>query len=177
VADPFCSGAVPDTIEEYLEHGVARCIAFNRRGTLLAGAGRVSLASRARAHSRLTRALAARAAGCATGEVVLWDFETRGVARVLRGGHEGEVAALAWSRDGRSLASAGADRQLRVWDVLAGTHSAAATLAGKPVRWPAWPRAALLSALSPFARAFVQSAPGEEPDARLAPPPATRARR
>jgi hypothetical protein len=30
--------AVPDTIEEYLEHGDARCFAFNRRGTLLAGA-------------------------------------------------------------------------------------------------------------------------------------------
>lgn len=24
-------------IEEYLEHGVMKCIAFNRRGTLLAG--------------------------------------------------------------------------------------------------------------------------------------------
>jgi COMPASS component SWD1 len=142
LADPFCSGAVPDTIEEYLEHGVARCIAFNRRGTLLAGAGRVSRLTPC-TRSRLTRAPAAllRAAGCATGEVVLWDFETRGVAHVLRGGHEGEVAALAWSRDGRTLATAGADRQLRVWDVLAGTHTAAAQLAGKPVRWPAGPRA------------------------------------
>ena len=36
-AEPACTQA-PDTIEEYLDHGLARCIAFNRRGTLLAGA-------------------------------------------------------------------------------------------------------------------------------------------
>lgn len=34
--DPFQSD-FPEVIEEYLEHGVAKCIAFNRRGTLLAG--------------------------------------------------------------------------------------------------------------------------------------------
>jgi hypothetical protein len=37
VTDPFSSTAVPDVIEEYLEHGVAQCLAFNRRGGLLAG--------------------------------------------------------------------------------------------------------------------------------------------
>jgi len=34
--DPL-HGDVPEVIEEYLEHGIMKCIAFNRRGTLLAG--------------------------------------------------------------------------------------------------------------------------------------------
>jgi hypothetical protein len=47
-ADPFQSvGAVPEIIEEYLEQGTATCIAFNRRGTLLAGARRSPGAGRA----------------------------------------------------------------------------------------------------------------------------------
>jgi hypothetical protein len=37
VIDPFQSVELPEIIEEYLEHGVARCVAFNRWGTLLAG--------------------------------------------------------------------------------------------------------------------------------------------
>jgi hypothetical protein len=35
-ADPFKSVALPEVIEEYLDYGVAKCCAFNRRGTLLA---------------------------------------------------------------------------------------------------------------------------------------------
>lgn len=34
--DPL-QGDFPEVIEEYLEYGVQKCIAFNRRGTLLAG--------------------------------------------------------------------------------------------------------------------------------------------
>lgn len=34
--DPL-QGDFPEVIEEYLEYGVMKCIAFNRRGTLLAG--------------------------------------------------------------------------------------------------------------------------------------------
>ncbi|KAL5735240.1 hypothetical protein ACOSP7_033101 [Xanthoceras sorbifolium] len=36
IIDPL-QGYFPEVIEEYLEHGVMKCIAFNRRGTLLAG--------------------------------------------------------------------------------------------------------------------------------------------
>lgn len=35
--DPFQSVELPEVIEEYLEQGTATCVAFNRRGTLLAG--------------------------------------------------------------------------------------------------------------------------------------------
>jgi len=34
--DPL-QGDFPEVIEEYLQHGLMKCIAFNRRGTLLAG--------------------------------------------------------------------------------------------------------------------------------------------
>lgn len=34
--DPL-QGDFPETIEEFLQHGNMKCIAFNRRGTLLAG--------------------------------------------------------------------------------------------------------------------------------------------
>lgn len=37
-ADPFQNTDMPEIIEEYLDHGAAKCLAFNRRGTLLAGA-------------------------------------------------------------------------------------------------------------------------------------------
>lgn len=36
IKDPL-QGDFPEVIEEYLEHGCMKCIAFNRRGTLLAG--------------------------------------------------------------------------------------------------------------------------------------------
>ncbi|CAI5463272.1 unnamed protein product [Closterium sp. Yama58-4] len=55
--DPF-QNDFPEVIEEYLDHRAAKCIAFNRRGTLLA-------------------------AGCADGVCVIWDFDTRGVAKEL----------------------------------------------------------------------------------------------
>jgi len=36
LADPY-QGEFPETIEEYLHYGTMKCIAFNRKGTLLAG--------------------------------------------------------------------------------------------------------------------------------------------
>ena len=70
---------------------------------------------------------------------MLWDFETRGVARVLCGGHAANVAAVAWSHNGRRVVSAGADGALNVWDVLTGEAVATAKLASKPVRSSADP--------------------------------------
>jgi len=34
--DPL-QGDFPEVIEEYLQNGIMKCVAFNRRGTLLAG--------------------------------------------------------------------------------------------------------------------------------------------
>ena len=80
--DPRGAFELPDAIEDYLDehlarrHGAALCAAFNRQGTLLA-------------------------AGTAAGRVVVWDFDTRGVARVL-----GEPAAAG---DAANTAAAAAD--------------------------------------------------------------------
>jgi hypothetical protein len=37
LADPFQHTRLPEVIEEYLDWGITKCVAFNRRGTLLAG--------------------------------------------------------------------------------------------------------------------------------------------
>lgn len=70
--------------------------------------------------------------------MVIWDFETRGVAKVLPGhnscssggggggsGNSGasqcSVSGLSWSRSGRQLLSGGRDQRIILWDVLSGT--------------------------------------------------------
>ena len=87
-------------IEQSLQCGKATCIAFNRRGTLLA-------------------------AGTSRGSVVIWDFETRSVAREFRDGLPGDdndpivVLSVSWSRDGKKIISAGSDATVSLWDVEA----------------------------------------------------------
>ena len=58
-------------------------------------------------------------AGTAEGPVVVWDFVTKGVAKSYHG-HTDAVTAVAWSRDGRHIASGGRDQSVILWDVLSG---------------------------------------------------------
>src|SRR3989338_5212089 len=92
--DPFAAD-IPERIETGLVEGHGTVAEFNRRGTLLA-------------------------VGCQDGRIVIWDFDTRNVARVLEG-HVHVITSLSWSRDGRTLLSASTDWKLCLWDVLSGS--------------------------------------------------------
>ncbi|KAK0168446.1 hypothetical protein PV327_002245 [Microctonus hyperodae] len=67
---------------------------FNKRGTLLA-------------------------VGCNDGRIVVWDFLTRGIAKIISA-HVHPVCSLSWSRNGHKLLSASTDNNVCIWDVLSG---------------------------------------------------------
>ncbi|KAK9163754.1 hypothetical protein Syun_004656 [Stephania yunnanensis] len=103
IIDPL-QGDFPEVIEEYLEHGCMKCIAFNRRGTLLA-------------------------AGCANGTCVIWDFETRGIAKELRDKDcTHPITSVCWSKHGRHILVSATDRSLTLWNVVNGEKIARVTL-------------------------------------------------
>uniref|UniRef100_A0A8D8ZPB1 Retinoblastoma-binding protein 5 homolog n=1 Tax=Cacopsylla melanoneura TaxID=428564 RepID=A0A8D8ZPB1_9HEMI len=68
--------------------------AFNKRGTLLA-------------------------VGCNDGRIVLWDFLTRGIAKIISA-HMHPVCSISWSRNGYKIISASTDNNVCIWDVLTG---------------------------------------------------------
>ncbi|EEB12135.1 restnoblastoma-binding protein, putative [Pediculus humanus corporis] len=67
---------------------------FNKRGTLLA-------------------------VGCNDGRIVIWDFLTRGIAKIISS-HVHPVCSLSWSRDGYKLLSASTDNNVCIWEILSG---------------------------------------------------------
>ncbi|XP_020261604.1 protein RBL isoform X1 [Asparagus officinalis] len=103
IIDPL-QGDFPEVIEDYLQHGIMKCIAFNRRGTLLA-------------------------AGCSDGSCVIWDFETRGVAKELRDKDCGSpITSVCWSKYGHQILASAMDKSLTLWDVKTGKKIARITL-------------------------------------------------
>ncbi|PIA54168.1 hypothetical protein AQUCO_00900611v1 [Aquilegia coerulea] len=103
IIDPL-QGDFPEIIEEYLEYGVMKCIAFNRRGTLLA-------------------------AGCSDGSCIIWDFETRGIAKELRDKDSvSPVTCVCWSKYGHHVLVSAADKSLTLWEVVSGEKVTRVTL-------------------------------------------------
>lgn len=103
IIDPF-QGDFPEVIEEYLQHGIMKCIAFNRRGTLLA-------------------------AGCSDGSCVIWDFETRGIAKELRDKDcTVSITSICWSKNGQHILASAADKSLTLWSVINGEKVARVAL-------------------------------------------------
>ncbi|KAI3944956.1 hypothetical protein MKW92_051053 [Papaver armeniacum] len=103
IIDPL-QGDFPEVIEEFLEHGVMKCIAFNRRGTLLA-------------------------AGCSDGSCIIWDFETRGIAKELKDSDcKTPVTSVCWSKYGHHVLVASIDKSLTLWNVVNGEKVTRITL-------------------------------------------------
>lgn len=73
---------------------VAVTCQFNRRGTLLA-------------------------VGCNDGRIFIWDFLTRGIAKIITA-HVHPVCSLSWNRKGFNLISASTDNTVCIWDVVSG---------------------------------------------------------
>ncbi|KUL90219.1 hypothetical protein ZTR_02119 [Talaromyces verruculosus] len=97
LVDPFALAQdYPDTLTGKLRSGHAACLRFSRKGDYLA-AGRVD------------------------GTVIVFDLETNGVARKLRG-HTRQIQSLSWSRDGRYLLSASQDWKCILWDLKDGSR-------------------------------------------------------
>lgn len=59
------------------------------------------------------------AVGCNDGRIVVWDFLTRGIAKIIQA-HVHPVCSLTWSRTGRKLVSASTDNNVSLWDLLTG---------------------------------------------------------
>ncbi|KXJ91519.1 SWD1-like protein [Microdochium bolleyi] len=96
LSDDYLLQDYPEHITNTIRSGHTTCLRFSRRGDLLAS-------------------------GRGDGTVVVWDLETMGVARKLRG-HKGIISSLSWSRCGRYLLSAGQDWRAVLWDLQDGTR-------------------------------------------------------
>jgi COMPASS component SWD1 len=95
--DPFVLAQdYPESTTTSLRSGHSASVRFNRKGDLLAS-GRVD------------------------GTVVIFDVETNGVARKLRG-HTKQIQSLSWSRDGRYLLSSSQDWKCILWDLETGSR-------------------------------------------------------
>lgn len=94
LSDDYLVQDHPEVLNHTIRSGHSTCLRFNRKGDYLAS-GRVD------------------------GTVVLWDMDTMGVARKLRG-HSKGVSSLCWSHCGRYLLSACRGWQVILWDLQNG---------------------------------------------------------
>ena len=87
---------VPEEYDGVLDcASLAICCSFNRRGTLLA-------------------------VGCNDGRIVIWDFLTRGIAKLIIAHLNHPICSIGWSRDGHKIVTASLDNTIAVWLVLRG---------------------------------------------------------
>ena len=110
LTDPVLLAAdIPETLTARLRSsGQAVCIRFSHRGDLLAS-------------------------GTAKGSIAIFDLETNGVARKLKGHTAGRtVQSLSWEKSGRYLLSSSIDWKVILWDLNDGSRLRVANL-GAPV--------------------------------------------
>ncbi|SMQ49809.1 unnamed protein product [Zymoseptoria tritici ST99CH_3D7] len=110
LADPILLAQdIPETLTARLRSsGQAVCMRFSHRGDLLAS-------------------------GTAKGTIAIFDLETNGVARKLRGHTAGRtVQSLSWEKSGRYLLSSSVDWKVILWDLNDGSRLRTINL-GAPV--------------------------------------------
>ena len=60
-------------------------------------------------------------AGCSDGSCVIWDFETRGIAKELRDRDcVSPITSVSWSKYGHHILASATDKSLTLWDVKSG---------------------------------------------------------
>ncbi|KAF2743053.1 WD40 repeat-like protein [Sporormia fimetaria CBS 119925] len=97
LVDPFVLAQdCPEVITGHLRSGHSTSIRFSHRGHLLAS-------------------------GRHDGIIIIFDIETNGVARKLRG-HTRQIQSLSWSTNDRYLLSAGQDWKVVLWDLQDGSR-------------------------------------------------------
>ncbi|MBE3048992.1 hypothetical protein IMZ48_42140 [Candidatus Bathyarchaeota archaeon] len=94
LSDDYLLQDYPEYITNTIRSGHSTCLRFNRKGDYLAS-------------------------GRGDGTVVIWDIDTMGVARKLRG-HSKNIASLSWSSCGRYLLSACQGWKAILWDLKDG---------------------------------------------------------
>ncbi|KHN26444.1 Retinoblastoma-binding protein 5 [Glycine soja] len=139
IIDPL-QGDFPEVIEEYLEHGCMKCIAFNRRGTLLAGDTtllKVSVSetcngptppSRNKCSDGITSFTPTAACfnkygtlvyvGNSKGEILVIDYKNGDVHAVVPISGGSVVKNIVFSRNGQYLLTNSNDRIIRIYENL-----------------------------------------------------------
>lgn len=74
-------------------------------------------------------------AGCSDGSCVVWDFETRGIAKELRDKDcAAAITSVCWSKNGHQILISAADKSLTLWDVVKGEIIYRTTLQQTPLQ-------------------------------------------
>jgi WD40 repeat protein len=125
-------------------NGVTRTLAWKPSGTDEALAPSGGSACAMRGSDRPPADLQVLAGGTDSGAIILWDPSQAWTPTVLHR-HTAAVRSLAWSPDGRYLASSADDQLVLVWDRARGatvpTELLSSTSSAGPVRSVAWSRA------------------------------------
>lgn len=56
------------------------------------------------------------AAGCASGDVMIWDMNKKKLVSTLKNAHKSDITSCTFSPDGKYLAAASTDKSFSVWE-------------------------------------------------------------
>lgn len=81
-----------------------------------------------------------KSVGCNDGSCVIWDFETRGIAKELRDNDcSSPITSVCWSKCGNRILISAADKSLLLWDVMSGKRITRIVLQQTPLHARLYP--------------------------------------